>query len=738
MNFERASDFKNFCKVLKTEDRENIIKSAKSQGLAWKENDVFKVNWMRCAMAINKHIKRGNVFKLDISPPNESKPDKDKILTEKKKTKIPTSKTNNLNVLTQKVNSTYRELEDGTIIIGEGYQTRPGKYGNPLGIQGHIRLCYLSARVPWDVGHYIAVENAYEDNKIIREQLSAKFDRNTRLWFVPFSQLLELLKIFKNIEVSKGIAKPIKEVLNRLDIEQIDTRNMKFKKLSNYEYDESLEGNSKIKLHDYQKRGVETLIREQKVILGYAVGLGKTLTAVAGAVELMRMRIAERVLIICPLAVVNSWEDEIKKFNPEAIVEKIRSKDIRKQEKETFERASRADFIVANHEIISKDNVARQLRQLCDDVIVVDEAHKFKNWSSQRTKSFYKHWSSVRYKWMLTATPFPSGKPKETYTMLSHVRPELVGSWLKFSSEFVKTKEIQTRQGSITKPVRLKNVAKLRKLISPFVVIKTQKDKDVMLSLPKERHLTYKLDLTDQQAKLYSKLLQKAIELTSNPKGKFDLLATLTRMEHVAVDPDIALKGNVDLNYLYPKEEWALNTILAHLEDKENKGIVVFCSLKLPLDKLYNGLVSNDVPKSKIGFITGEYKTSNVEEKFNAGKIKVLLCTSAGEEGINLQKGGDTMIHLDTTWLPKTITQREGRLLRQGATAEVVTIYTPVMNGTVEDNKRDTLSKKVDMIERLLGDRSAGSVANNLKSDIRAQFLTTEDIKAILDSDSHY
>jgi superfamily II DNA/RNA helicase len=70
--------------------------------------------------------------------------------------------------------------------------------------------------------------------------------------------------------------------------------------------------------------------------------------------------------------------------------------------------------------------------------------------------------------------------------------------------------------------------------------------------------------------------------------------------------------------------------------------------------------------------------------EFRDGDLDVLVCTSAGERGLNLQTA-DTLIHYDLAWTPKSLLQRTGRVERIGATAEEIEIIYPVMVDTVEE-----------------------------------------------------
>jgi len=299
--------------------------------------------------------------------------------------------------------------------------------------------------------------------------------------------------------------------------------------------------------------------------------------------------------------------------------------------------------------------------------------------------------------------------------------------------------------GTIEKPVKLQNLDELKELMKEVVILRTHQSPDVSSDLPKERHFSYKLDMEPWQKKLYKAMaenLSNELDQISNGSisAPVNILAMMKRLEQVAIDPDMLNPDKADMSQLYPKEEWALNTILSHLEDAENRGIVLFADMKLPLEKVAHALMSEGLQQDEIAFITGDVKNEDrfkIQESFSQGVVKVVLCTSAAEEGVNLQHGAHTMIHLDVPWVPKSITQREGRILRQGQPNEFSTFYTPVMGGTVEDNKRDKLAGKVSVIESLLGENAAGSSRNNVFSDLKATKLSIDDIRSILSMDAN-
>ena len=69
-------------------------------------------------------------------------------------------------------------------------------------------------------------------------------------------------------------------------------------------------------------------------------------------------------------------------------------------------------------------------------------------------------------------------------------------------------------------------------------------------------------------------------------------------------------------------------------------------------------------------------------DDMNSGKVRILIgSTSKMSEGMNVQKRLVALHHMDPTWTPMGIMQREGRILRQGNTNETVRIYTYLTTG---------------------------------------------------------
>ncbi len=95
-------------------------------------------------------------------------------------------------------------------------------------------------------------------------------------------------------------------------------------------------------------------------------------------------------------------------------------------------------------------------------------------------------------------------------------------------------------------------------------------------------------------------------------------------------------------------------------------------------------------------------RREDAAELFNRGKVRFLVSTEAGGEGIDLQESCYSLVHVDLPWNPMRLHQRVGRLNRYGQTqrVEVLTVRNPA---TVEARIWDKLNEKLESIMRAFG-----------------------------------
>lgn len=166
-------------------------------------------------------------------------------------------------------------------------------------------------------------------------------------------------------------------------------------------------------------------------------------------------------------------------------------------------------------------------------------------------------------------------------------------------------------------------------------------------------------------------------------------------------------------------EETKINTIVSTLKTRFAERPVVFFTEYKATQSLLLSRLFQEFGDDCATFINGDNRADDVvdssgkarslnemrgtaAEKFNAGKVRFIVSTEAGGEGIDLQEKCHSLIHVDLPWNPMRLHQRVGRLNRYGQTkqVEVITLRNPE---TVESRIWDKLNSKIDSIMQALG-----------------------------------
>ncbi len=149
-----------------------------------------------------------------------------------------------------------------------------------------------------------------------------------------------------------------------------------------------------------------------------------------------------------------------------------------------------------------------------------------------------------------------------------------------------------------------------------------------------------------------------------------------------------------------------------------DRSILLFTEYKATQALVVSTLMTR-FGEAAVGFINGDNRlegvrgplgeevvlTANREataDAFNQGRIRFLVSTEAGGEGIDLQERCHTLIHVDLPWNPMRLHQRVGRLNRYGQKhpVDIVTIRNP---NTVEARIWGKLETKLNHIMKALG-----------------------------------
>ena len=197
-------------------------------------------------------------------------------------------------------------------------------------------------------------------------------------------------------------------------------------------------------------------------------------------------------------------------------------------------------------------------------------------------------------------------------------------------------------------------------------------------------------------------------------------------------DPDSKLNACVD------------NVLRIWNETKEdNLTQLIFCDMSTPkgdgsfnvYDDIRTKLLAAGVPESEVEFIHNadtEGKKADLFSKVRSGKVRVLLGSTAKMgAGTNVQTLLVAVHHLDVGWRPSDMTQRNGRIIRQGNKNKQVYVYNYVTEGTFDAYLWQTLENKQKFISQIMTSKSPMRSCD----DVDEQALSYAEVKALCAGD---
>ncbi len=164
---------------------------------------------------------------------------------------------------------------------------------------------------------------------------------------------------------------------------------------------------------------------------------------------------------------------------------------------------------------------------------------------------------------------------------------------------------------------------------------------------------------------------------------------------------------------------------------------LVFCDTSTPKDtfNLYDEmkrlLIRFGIPESEIAFIHSagtEAKRKRLFKAVRDGDVRVLIgSTFKLGLGVNVQDRLIAVHHLDVPWRPADMTQREGRILRQGNENQKVCIFRYITEGSFDAYSWQLLETK----QRFISDLLSGSISERSAEDIENTVLSYAEVKAL-------
>lgn len=437
----------------------------------------------------------------------------------------------------------------------------------------------------------------------------------------------------------------------------------------------------KYKPHDYQKYAIEYIKEHPVAAVILAMGMGKTSITLTAIEELMYDSFEiSKVLIIAPLRVASTvWSDEIEQW--EHLNHLTYSKILGTEKERLAAVRKQADIYLINREnlqwLIEKSGMPFDY-----DMVVIDELSSFKSWSSKRFKALMKVRPKVKRVVGLTGTPSSNGLMDLFAEFKALDMGERLGRFItQYRTNYFRPDKMN---GQIVYSYKLLPGAEERiyEKISDMTISMKAMDH---LKMPELINTRYPVYMDEKERQSYEDMKNDLVlpymgedEITAANAAA--LSGKLCQMANGAVYTD-----SKEVCHIHDRKLDALEDII---EAANGNPILVAYWFQHDLERITERLQKLKVDHARL-------TTEDSIRKWNKGEIAVgLIHPASAGHGLNLQRGGSTLVWFGLTWSLELYQQTVARLWRQGQIADTVVIQHIVTEGTIDERILKALSEK--------------------------------------------
>ena len=242
-------------------------------------------------------------------------------------------------------------------------------------------------------------------------------------------------------------------------------------------------------LRQYQKEGIDWLVKNDVGILADDMGLGKTVQTIKAMEYLFENEIIKNCIIVSPLSLQKNWENEITKWAPNLKFERLKSSD--SSNTAILKIMGSSNIIITNYENLR--NSTEYFKNINFDLMIADEVHKIRKSNSQISKAVFEF--KKKKFWGLTGTPIENNI-EDILNLLSQITGKSVSSSSKNRSPLF-----------------------LLESIKPYVLRRLKSQ--VLDELPKVSERAYPVELSAEQNDEYTDTWNKSLEIAKSEEVIF-------------------------------------------------------------------------------------------------------------------------------------------------------------------------------------------------------------------------
>lgn len=466
------------------------------------------------------------------------------------------------------------------------------------------------------------------------------------------------------------------------------------------------------------------------VLLADEMGLGKTLMTVSLLWTLLKQSpftnqksVVNKVLIVCPVTIINNWRREFKKWldiNRIGVLVIDNNKPNYKQDVINFNKTNVYQVLIMGYEKLL--NCQSELANSKFDLLVCDEGHKLKNNNNKALKILKS--LSIPKKVLLSGTPIQNNLT-EFYTLINFLNDNILGTFQEFQKNFIRPIERSRDNNCFNQQIIEAGdlaATKLYDLTNKFILRRTN---EVLFD-----YLNSKTDIllfvkpTPIQLKLFKSILKTISFSHDNSLNLINVFKKICNSPSLLSDD--SFYQSLGLTHDLPITSGKISALIMILieANKNKEKVVLVSNYTKTLDILQSIVLKLNFEFLRLDGSTSSTTRNDLIKKFNNTSFPnnqiFLLSSKSGGVGINLI-GASRLILFDNDWNPSNDLQAMSRIHRDGQTKPVF-IYRLFTTGSIDEK----------IFQRQLMKNNLSNQFLNLEnSHINLNVFSMEDLKDI-------
>lgn len=408
------------------------------------------------------------------------------------------------------------------------------------------------------------------------------------------------------------------------------------------------------RLFAHQRAAARWLLARRGAVLADAMGLGKTLTALAAARAMVRAADC-RLVVLAPAGLHRHWRAEAASLSLLA-------------------------------ELHSWARIPPELPE-AGCVLIVDEAHFAQTISAVRTQAFLRlaRHPRLRAIWLLTGTPMKNGRPSQLFPLLAAIGHPLAADQRAYEERYCQGHWREQGGRRVWSCQGAERLEELQRLLRPLLL---HRPKDRCLDLPPKLRRLHPVQLEAAEARGFEHRLQERLDdyrrraRRGEVRRDAEVLALFTALRQIASDHKL------------PAAAALLGSLLGRGE-----SVVVFTAFVATARRLHAHFGGDDQALLLIGAVPARRRQLLVD-RFQAGSRPLLIATygTAGL-GYTLHRARHVLL-IERPWTPGDAEQAEDRCHRIGMQGPLTSHWLQL--GAADQLVDALIADKADRISRLL------------------------------------